>query len=330
MITPRIELVRSPCGVPSPDDFALRDVALEAPTDGEVLVELTHLSLDPYLRLRMAGRHLTGNLAAGDPIDSEAVGIVRESRAPGFKVGDVVAGFAPWQRHAVLSASGLRSIDFAQVPASLALGVLGMPGLTAYAGGTELLKGAADDVVVVSAAAGPVGGTVGQLAKARGARVIGIAGGAAKCAWLLDEAGFDAAIDHHREDVGARLAELAPDRPTCYFDNVGGELLRTMVGALRPYGRVALCGIISDYNSDEQAPGPTPLEIIESRAVLMGLVVYDWERLRPAMIAEVSRLIGKGCFAWREDVTYGLENAPTAFARLMRGETQGKSIVCLT
>jgi NADPH-dependent curcumin reductase len=325
----QVRLARRPQGVPTEADFALAEVELPLPGDGEVLVRPTHLSLDPYLRLQMANRHLSGDLRPGDVVVSEAVGVVETSRSPDFAAGDTVAGFLGWQERAVAQASALRRVDFGGLPASLALGVLGMPGLTAYAGVTELLKPGPGDTLVVSAAAGPVGATVGQLAKARAARVIGIAGGVDKCRWVTEVAGFDAAIDYKAEDVATALRGIEPDGVSCYFDNVGGELLRTVLGCLRHYGRVALCGIIADYNSDERAPGPLPLEIIGARATVMGLVVYDFEHLRETMLGEHRAMIEAGTLAWREDVTDGLENAPAAFARLMRGENQGKAIVRL-
>jgi NADPH-dependent curcumin reductase len=325
--TPVVRMRRRPAGVPEPDDFAVDEVALPEPGDGEALVRIDAISLDPYIRLRMAGRHLIGNLEAGDPISSEMVGTVVHSRAPEFREGQIVAAFAPWSEQAVLPAAELRPIDFGDLPPSLAFGVLGMPGLTAYAGVTQVLEIGPEDVLVVSAAAGPVGATVGQLARERGARVIGIAGGPEKCRWAVESAGFEACIDYRAENVADAVRRLVPDGPTAYFDNVGGELLRTMLRGMRPNGRITICGIMADYNETAPAPGPLSLEIIQARATLKGLVVYDFEHLRDEMIAEHRRLIAAGKLAWREDVTVGLENAPSAFARLMRGENQGKALV---
>lgn len=328
-MTRLIRLRRRPAGVPEPDDFELVDIPPPTPAEGEVLVAPETISLDPYIRLRMAGRHLVGNLVPGDPISSEMVGRVVESRSAAFRAGDVVAGFAPWTDLTALPDGELRRIDFGALPASLALGVLGMPGLTAYAGVGRCLEIGGDDVLVVSAAAGPVGATVGQLAKARGARVIGIAGGPEKTRWVTKMAGFDACIDYRAENVVDALAAIAPERPTVYFDNVGGALLRDVLRGLRHNGRVALCGIIADYNEDTPEPGPLPLEIISARATLKGLVVYDHEDLRDTMIAEHRALIEAGRLAWREDVTIGLEQSPAGFARLMRGENHGKAVVRL-
>jgi NADPH-dependent curcumin reductase CurA len=321
-------MARRPVGVPVAEDFAFSVVDVPAPGASEVMVAPETISLDPYIRLRMAARHLVGNLQPGDPIASEMVGRVVASGDPRFVEGDIVAGHAPWQTLATVPAEELRHPGLPEgLPSSLALGVLGMPGLTAYAGVERLMKPGAGDVVLVSAASGPVGSTVGQLAKARGARVIGIAGGPEKCSWVTSEAGFEACIDYRAGPIAEQMAVLSPEGPTAYFDNVGGEMLRTVLGLMRPGGRIVLCGIVADYNGEEQAPGPTPLEIISARASLHGLVVYDHEDLRPALIAEVGGLIAAGRFAWREDVAEGFDMAPAAFARLMRGENQGKAVL---
>lgn len=328
MTVTRIIMANRPVGVPTIDDFARQAVELDALRDGEILFRPSFFSLDPYLRLRMAARHLSGNLQPGDVMMSEAVGIVEETASPLFSKGQMLAGFAPWQELSVCEAAEFRALEgFDGLSPSLALGTLGMPGLTAYAGVTRLLKPTADDIVVVSAASGPVGGAVGQLARARGARVIGIAGGREKCDWVTRVAGFDACIDHRAGSVRDQLAAICPEGPTAYFDNVGGQLLRDMLASLRIGGRVVLCGIIDDYNADEPGPGPNPMEIMAARATVYGLVVYDHEDLRETMIAEIGAMIRTGDFACREDVSEGLASAPEALARLLRGENQGKALV---
>jgi NADPH-dependent curcumin reductase CurA len=327
--TRQIRLARTPVGVPVEADFECIETPIGVLQPGRVRVAPSWLSLDPYLRLQMAQRHLSGNLLPGQPVVSELVGTVVESADPRLKPGQIVAGFGAWADQTDIAADGLRTLDFGALPASLALGVLGMPGLTAYAGITELLKPSAGDVLVVSAAAGPVGSTVGQLALARGATVIGVAGGPEKCHWVTHKAGFSACIDYHREDLVPRLRELVPEGATQYFDNVGGEMLRTVLRTMKPHGRIALCGIIDDYNSDTRSPGPLPMEIIGARATLMGLVVYDYEHLRADMIATIAGLIEAGKFAWREDISEGLESAPAAFVRLMQGRNFGKTLVRL-
>lgn len=330
MTVTRIIMAKRPIGVPVIDDFARQTVTLDALRDGEILFRPTFFSLDPYLRLRMAARHLSGNLQPGDGMMSEAVGIVEETASPLFAKGDLVAGFAHWQSIATVAAEEFRKLEgFDGLSPSLALGVLGMPGLTAYAGITRLLKPTPDDIVVVSAASGPVGSTVGQLARARGAKVIGIAGGAEKCDWVTRVARFDACIDHRAGSVRDQLAAICPEGPTAYFDNVGGQLLRDMLAGLRIGGRVVLCGIVDDYNADEPGPGPNPMEIMAARATVYGLVVYDHEDLRRTMIDEVGAMIRAGDFAYREDVSEGLDSAPAALASLLRGENQGKALVKL-
>jgi len=329
LTTRQIRLERTPVAIPVLSDFGLTEVSLPILQPGEVLVAPSHLSLDPYLRLQMGKRHLSGNLLPGQPVVSELVGKVIESRSEPFRPGDIVAGFGAWQDKTIIEAKGLRQVDFGDLPPSLALGVLGMPGLTAFAGVTELLRPGPGDVVLVSAAAGPVGSTVGQLSIAAGAAAIGIAGSEEKCRWVVEEAGFSACINYKREDLAARLKTLAPDGPSHYFDNVGGELLRTILRALKPHGRIALCGTMEDYNSESRSPGPLPMEIIGARATLMGLVVYDYEHLRGPMTQTISTLIRQGRFAFREDVTPGLENAPAAFVRLMQGKNFGKAVVAL-
>lgn len=322
-------MARRPVGVPLAEDFWIEQAVLPQLAAGDVLVELLWISLDPYIRLRMAGRHLVDNLLPGDAINSEMIGRVVESAAPSFQVDDLVIGFSDWQSLAVLRADDMRQLPAVDLSMSYHLGVLGMPGLTAYAGIEKLLQPSADDVLVVSAAAGPVGSTVGQLAKARGAIVIGIAGGQEKCRWVVERAGFDHCIDYRHEDVRSRLKEICPAGPSHYFDNVGGDLLKLMLECMRPYGKIALCGVISDYNEADPAPGPTPLEIITARAIIMGLVVYDFEHLQDEARAAIGNLIRDNSFAVREDIAKGLDNAPQAFARLMRGENQGKALVQL-
>lgn len=327
--TNRICMARRPVGVPHADDFRIERTLLPQLTAGHVLVELQWISLDPYIRLRMAGRHLVDNLSPGDAINSEVIGRVVETAEPSLQVNDLVIGFSDWQSQAVLRADDLKKLPSTDHSKSYYLGVLGMPGLTAYAGVEALLQPSAGDVVVVSAAAGPVGSSVGQLAKARGAMVIGIAGGREKCRWVVEQAGFDHSIDYRHEDVRSRLGDICPTGPSHYFDNVGGDMLRLMLECMRPYGKIALCGVISDYNETDPALGPTSLEIITARATIMGLVVYDFEHLQNEARAAIGKLIKANSFAVREDISEGLEKAPQAFARLMRGENQGKALVRL-
>lgn len=326
----QVVMARRPAGIPEPADFAIRTIQRPASSPSMVSLRPRWLSIDPYIRLRMAGRHLIGNLAPGDAITSEAICEVVAAADGPFATGDLVAAFVPWQDEVQLPASELFALpDIGDLPPQLVLGVLGMPGLTAYAGVHRLLKPQPGETILVSAAAGPVGATVGQLCRLAGARVIGIAGGPEKARWLRDVAGFDAVIDYRQAPLARALPGIAPDGIAGYFDNVGGQMLRDALAALSPGGRIVLCGIIADYNAAQEAPGPTPLEIISARAHLMGLVVYDHEDLRPAWQQEGARLIAAGKLAYREDVLAGLENAPVQLMRQMRGENQGKALVSL-
>lgn len=315
-------VARSPRGLPSADDFALRAAP---PAGAGVPADVLYVSVDPYLRGRLSGRHVTGPLLPGDPMDSEL--LVRTARDSGAgPAGTLARAFGPWQERVHLPEAALVPIPDDVAPRSLALGVLGMPGLTAYAGVNRILRPSPGETVVVSAAAGPVGATVGQLCKAAGARVIGIASGDEKRDWLLGEAGFDGCIDRLRS-LREGLDASCPDGIDMYFDNVGGAVLQAVMERLAVNARVALCGLMEQYNRDEPPPGPNPALIIRARATVRGLVVYDHEDLRPRMEEEVGRRIRNGRLAFREEVFQGLEEAPRAFCRLMAGETFGKTVV---
>ncbi len=321
-----VVLRRQPSGVPVADDFAL--LAAPEPQGEGVPCETLCISVDPYLRARLSGRHLSGAIAPGEAMSSEAVLRV-QADAHGFKAGQLVRAFAPWQRRADLPADSLTRIDPQIEPASLALGVLGMPGLTAFAGIERLLQPRPGETLVVSAASGPVGATVGQLGRLAGARAVGIAGSEEKCAWLTEQAGFDAAINYRRQALRPALDEACPQGIDLYFDNVGGDTLVAAMERLRVGARVALCGLMAQYNDSTPAPGPNPALVIRARATVRGLVVYDHEDLRPRMEAELGARIRRGELAYKEDATHGLENAAETFCRLMRGGNFGKTLVRL-
>ena len=285
-----------------------------------------YISLDPYLRGRLSGRHISGPIAPGEAMTSEMVMQVLESSL-GFKAGELVRGIGPWQHRLSLPPEALKRVSDQIQPASLALGVLGMPGLTAYAGVRRLLQPKAGEVLLVSAAAGPVGSTVAQLGRLTGARTVGIAGSEEKCAWFTERAGLDAVINYKREPLRDGLERECPSGVDMYFDNVGGDVLEAAMECLAIGARVALCGLIAQYNSDTPPSGPNPGLIIKARASVHGLVVYDHEDLRSDMEAEISQAIADDRFAYREDVGEGLESAPEAFCRLMRGENFGKALV---
>lgn len=327
MQTTRISVRTLPRGLPRPDDFAIETVPLPEPAEGEVLAQTLYLSLDPYLRGKLSGRHLSGALRPGDPMAGETVSRVLESRAPGLVPGDLITAHSGWRGHAVIAGSQAVKVDTRGLSPTLALGVLGMPGLTAYAGVTRMSDIEPGDIYVVSAASGPVGSSVGQLARLRGAHVVGIAGGADKCAWVTGQARFAACIDYKAGDLRDRLAEAAPDGIDVYFDNVGGDILQAAMEKLALRARVVLCGLMAQYNADGPLPGPNPGLIIKARATVRGLVVYDHEDLRAAMLDEIASHIRAGDFAVREDITQGLDQAPAAFERLMQGGNFGKMLV---
>ena len=320
-----VTVARCPEGNPTPEDFALRP-ALQ-PESG-VAVEVRYLSLDPYLRGRLSGRHVTGTIAPGEPMESELIVRTLEDSAAG-PAGTLARAFGPWQARARLPEQALTPVPEGLEPPSLALGVLGMPGLTAYAGVERILKPAPGQTLVVSAAAGPVGATVGQLGKAAGARVIGIVGSPEKADWLRQAAGFDDCIDRHAP-LAEGLDAHCPDGIDMYFDNVGGAVLQAVMERLALNARVALCGLMEQYNQSAVPPGPNPGLVIRARATLKGLVVYDHEDLRPRMEQELGARIRDGSLACKEAVFEGLESAPTAFCRLMAGQTFGKTVVRLS
>ncbi len=331
MRSEHITLTRTPDGNPVEADFGFGQAELPEPAEGQALVRVVALSLDPYLRSAMAGRHLSGAIQPGDVVRGEGLVRVLASRHPRMAGGTLWVAACGWRSAALLDAAAIeqaRPVNAGLQPATLALGVLGMPGLTAWAGFKLLAEARAGDTLVVSAASGPVGATVGQLARLAGCRVVGIAGGAEKCDWAVQVAGFDACIDYKSEDLRAALKREAPRGVDLYFDNVGGDTLLAVCEQLALNARVVLCGLIAQYNG--AAPVPlNPGLIIRARATVRGLVVYDhWARL-PEMQAEIGAHISAGRLHYREEVHHGLASTPAAFARLMAGLNQGKSLVLL-
>lgn len=323
----RVILKKQSEGVPTEDDFELVEVPTAAPESGEIACETLYLSLDPYLRGKISGRHLSGAILPGDLMAGEAISRVTESRAEDFAPGDLVAAHSGWQTHPVIAAGDARKVDPSIDPPSLHLGSLGMPGLTAYAGLLRLGEPKPGDVVVVSAASGAVGSMVGQIAKIKGCRVVGVAGSPEKCAWVTDTAGMDACINYKQEDLREGLKKHCPDGIDLYFDNVGGDMLQAVMEQLALGARVVLCGLMAQYNTTGMPPGPNPAFIIKARATVRGMVVYDHEDAREDFVHDAGGWIRDGQIHVLEDVTDGIENAGAAFARLMRGENRGKTIV---
>ncbi len=332
MKTRQVHLRSRPRGWPAPDDFALVEVALPEPAEGQVLVRNLYFSVDPYMRGRMNDvPSYVPPFALDAPMDGAAVGEVVVSRSPDRAVGDLVVHQAGWREHAVLDAARTRVVDPTVAPASAYLGVLGLTGFTAWVGITEVAAMVPGETVFVSAAAGAVGSVAGQIAKLRGAaRVVGSAGSEAKVAWLR-ELGFDAAFDYHDTPVRERLREAAPDGIDVYFDNVGGEQLEAAIAAMRPMGRVAMCGAISVYNATEPQPGPRNLALVVTKQLtLRGFLVTSYRHLRDRFEREMSRWLHEKKIRYEETVTDGIENAVEAFLGMLQGRNTGKAVVrCL-
>ncbi|MFC9057335.1 NADP-dependent oxidoreductase [Streptomyces sp. NPDC057074] len=323
-------LVTRPVGWPKPEDFALVETEVPAPGEGQVLVRNLYVSVDPYMRGRMsAAKSYAAPYELGKAMQGGAVGEVVASNAEGFAVGDHVLHFLGWREYAAVNAKSAVKVDPDAAPLSTYLGVLGMTGLTAYAG---LLRTAAfkeGDTVFVSGAAGAVGSQVGQLAKLKGAgRVVGSAGSDEKVRLLVDEYGFDAAFNYKDAPVGEQLRAAAPDGVDVYFDNVGGDHLEAAIGSLNLNGRIAICGAISVYNNTEPAPGPKNLaRLIQTRGRIEGFLVGDHYDLQPKFVEEVGPWVASGALKYRETVVEGIENNLEAFLGVLRGDNTGKMIV---
>src|SRR5450631_2612471 len=332
-------LVQRPQGVPVDEDFALVSVELPAPIGDEILVRNSFLSVDPYMRGRMNdAKSYVPAFQLDHPMDGAAVGVVEQTGADAVDsdgapvaVGDTVVHALGWRTSSLVRAKTARVLDTGLAPAQAYLGVLGMPGLTAYAGLLRVGEFAEGDRVFVSAAAGAVGSLVGQLARLKGASfVVGSAGGPQKTAWLINEAGFDAAVDYKATPIRKGLAEAAPEGIDVYFDNVGGDHLEAAISALRPRGRAAICGMISIYNVTEATPGPRNMAmIIGKRLTLRGFLVFDHSDLRPQFEAEVGQWLAEGKIVWRETLVEGIDNAVNGFQDLMAGANTGKMLIRL-
>lgn len=325
----RVVLVRPLQGVPVADDFHVVTGPVPEPGPGQCLVRHQFVSLDPYQRAAIAGRHLSGRtpLGAGDMPPAECVGVVVRSRNTAFPEGTHVRHFGGWQRYALSDGERTWPVDPAAAPLSTFLGILGMPGLTAWGSIIELADVQPGQVVLVSAALGPVGSMVGQLAAWRGATAIGIAGSDAKCAILTSELGFARAVNYRSPDWLAALAAAVPDGADIYHDNVGGQMLADAFTVLKLHGQVILCGLMERYN-DPAKSKPLDLALpILKRAVMKGLVVTDFEDRRDQFFATVAPLVKAGLIRYREDRVQGLAAAGGLFARLMGGANVGKAIV---
>jgi NADPH-dependent curcumin reductase CurA len=324
----RVVLKRRPVGAPRPDDFELIEAPVSRPGDGEILCRTIYLSLDPYMRGRISGvKSYAKGVDPGDLMVGGTVGQVVESKHPGFAKGDLVAGYDGWQAYGLSKGVGVRKLDPMRTPISTALGVLGMPGMTAYVGLLDIGRPKAGETVVVSAASGAVGSAVGQIAKIKGCRVVGIAGGKAKCDHVVGELGFDACVDYKAGDVFAALSQACPNGVDIYFDNVGGDILKAVLRLINPHARVPLCGLVSQYNAPEPPPGPNWGVLLINRVLVKGFIISDHLDRMPDFLRDCSAWVGEGRLKYREDIVAGLENAATAFIGLLEGKNFGKLIV---
>lgn len=332
----RIVLAARPRGEPTPDDFRLEQAALPVPAEGQALLRNRYLSLDPYMRGRMnAGRSYAKPVEIGEVMDGGTVSEVLDSRHPALQAGDIVLAHGGWQTHAVADGNTLkRKLDADIAPLTAALGVYGMPGFTAYAGLHEIGKPKPGETVVVAAASGPVGATVGQIAKLQGARTVGIAGGERKRAYLHDDLGFDVALDHRAPDFVAQLRDACPDGIDVYFENVGGAVFDAVLPLLNDFARMPVCGLVAHYNDKALPGGPDRLPMLMSHILtrhltVRGFIQHDFIALYPQFLREMRDWLVEGRIRWREDLVDGLENAPRALIGLLRGENFGKVVVKL-
>ncbi len=320
-----------PEGMVKESDFEWREAPLPAPKEGEALVRVLYVSFDPAMRGWIEDRpSYVPPVRIGEVMRAGAVGQVVESRSPELAVGDFVQGMFGWQEYAIASSRGIVPASKLPkgVPLTWSLGVCGITGLTAYFGMLELGKPREGETVVVSGAAGATGSVAGQIAKLRGCRVIGIAGGEAKCRWLLERASFDAAIDYKREDVGERLRELCPKGSNVYFDNVGGAILEAAIANLALRARVVMCGGIAGYNEAKPQPGPRNLmNVVVTRSRMEGFIVLDYLPRFAEASAELAKWVGEGKIAHAEDIQHGLEHAPKTLLRLFEGKNLGKQLL---
>ncbi len=324
----QVLLANRPSGWVKESDFRIVESGMPAPGDGQVLVKNHYLSLDPYMRGRMNDqRSYAAKVELGEVMTGETAGEVVESRNPKYQRGDTVAGRVGWQQYALSDGSDLRKIDAKLVPMSAHLGVVGMPGVTAWIGLNDIGQPKPGETVVVSAASGAVGSVVGQLAKMKDCRVVGVAGGREKCDFVVKELGFDACIDHRAGDLPQALAAATPKGIDVYFENVGGPLLDAVLLRCNPFARIPLCGMVSQYNATERYGVQNLMMAVGMRIKLQGFIVSDNMARWPEALKELVQGVRDGRIKYRETVTEGLENAPRAFIGMLKGENFGKQLV---
>src|SRR5947209_610307 len=328
----RIVLASRPVGEPKPSDFREEEFPTPTPKSGEALLRTLWLSLDPYMRGRMSDAPSYAKpVGVGEVMQGGTVSEVVASNNDGFAPGDIVLGHTGWQTHALSDGRGLRKLDPKRGPISLALGVLGMPGMTAYTGLLEIGKPQPGETVVVSAASGAVGSAVGQIAKIKGARAVGIAGREKKCRYVKDELGFDDCLDHRDPDLAAKLKDACPKGIDIYFENVGGAVFEAVFPLLNPFARVPVCGLIAHYNDTEAKPPKWAASLMRAvltkRLTIRGFIVSDFAARHADFLREMSGWVREGKVKYKEFVTEGLDGAPAAFIGLLKGANFGKQLV---
>jgi NADPH-dependent curcumin reductase len=329
----QIVLAARPHGEPKETDFRRVETPVPEPGSGQMLLRTLYLSLDPYMRGRMsAGPSYAAATEIGDVMVGGTVCRVEASHVKAFAVGDIVEAYTGWQEHALSDGRGVRKLDTKLAPITTALGVLGMPGMTAWTGLMNIGQPKAGETLVVAAASGAVGSVVGQLAKLKGCRAVGIAGGEKKCEYVVNELGFDACVDHRRSDFPEALKAACPKGIDINFENVGGPVFDAVFPLLNTFARVPICGLIAHYNATELPSGVdrVPLllrQVLTKRLTVRGFIVFDFASQQPDFLAEVGPLVRDGRIKYREDIVEGLENAPRALIGLLRGENFGKVIV---
>ena len=326
----QVLLAHRPQGWVQESDFRIVEMPVPAIAEGQILVRNHYLSLDPYMRGRMSdAKSYARSVEIGAVMRGGTAGEVVRSNHPGFEIGDKVVGLLGWQLYGVSDGSQLQKVDDSRVPLSAYLGVLGMPGVTAWVGLLDLCQPKADETVVVTAASGAVGSVVGQLAKMKGCRAVGIAGGPAKCRYVVEELGFDACVDYKAGNLRADIKDAVPKGIDCLFENVGGEIFDTLLSRMNPFSRIALCGLIADYNATDPYAVKNLRSVLVNRIRMQGFIVFDHLPRWPQAVKELAAGVSEGRIKYRETLAQGLENAPKAFIGMLKGLNLGKQLVKL-
>ena len=329
----QIILAQRPQGMPDETHLQMQETDMPSPGPGEVLVKTIYMSLDPYMRGRMsAAKSYAASVAEGAVMEGATVGEVVESNDDSIAVGDYVLAHGGWQEYAVQAAKAVRKLDPAAAPISTAVGVLGMPGFTAYVGLDEIGQPQAGETVVVSAAAGAVGQVVGQIAKIKGCRVVGVAGAPDKCRHVVENYGFDACVNYKDDDFEAQLSDACPEGIDVYFENVGGKVFDAVRGLLNDFARMPVCGRIAHYNDSEAPPGPDRLpgfmgQVLVKRLLIKGFIQFDYRHRHRDFQRDMSAWVAEGRVTYQEDIVDGLDNAVDAFQGVLSGRNRGKMLI---